>query len=281
MNVFERIVQYSSVFSLLDLLDIALVAFVIYQLIRLIRRSNAGKALMGIALLFVVMQFAQLFQLRVISYLLANTLQMGLIALVIVFQPEIRKALEKMGRRNILKGLEREESDIMETAILQTVQACAAMSWARDGALIVFERGIELRDVIKTGTILDGYPNSEFLKNIFYPKAPLHDGAVIMQRGRVAAAGCMLPLTSNDNLSKDLGMRHRAGVGMSENSDAVVVIVSEETGTISVAIGGMLKRHLAPETLEKLLRNELLSQQDENKKTGLISNLISLLRVKR
>lgn len=281
MNVFERIVQYSSVFSLLDLLDIALVAFVIYQLIRLIRRSNAGKALMGIVFLFVVMQFAQLLQLRVISYLLANTLQMGLIAIVIVFQPEIRKALEKMGRRNILKGLEREESGIMETAIVQTVQACAAMSWSRDGALIVFERGIELRDVIKTGTTLDAYPSSEFLKNIFYPKAPLHDGAVIMQQGRVAAAGCMLPLSSNDNLSKDLGMRHRAGVGMSENSDAVVVIVSEETGTISVAIGGMLKRHLAPETLEKLLRNELLSQQEDNKKVGVISNLIGLLRVKR
>lgn len=281
MNVFEWIIRYSSIFGLLDLLDIALVAFVVYQLIRLIRRSSAGKALMGVVLLFVVLQLSQLFQLRVISYLLANTLQMGLIALVIVFQPEIRKALEKVGRRNILKGLDREEHNVMDTAIVQAVEACSAMSKTRDGALIVFEREIELRDIIKTGTVLDGYPSAEFLKNIFYPKAPLHDGAVIVQQGRVAAAGCMLPLSSNENLSKDLGMRHRAGVGMSENSDAVVVIVSEETGTISVAIGGMLKRHLAPETLEKLLRNELMPQQEENKKVGILSNLLGLLRVKR
>lgn len=281
MNVFDWFVQYSSVFSLLDLLDIAIVAFIIYQLIRLVRRSNAGRALMGIALLFVVLQLSQILQLRVISYLLANTLQMGLIALVIVFQPEIRKALEKVGRRNILKGLDREDQHAMEAAIVQTVEACTAMSWARDGALIVFEREIELNDVAKTGTILNADPSCEFLKNIFYPKAPLHDGAVIMQQGRVAAAGCMLPLSANDNLSKDLGMRHRAGVGMSENSDAVVVIVSEETGSISVAIGGMLKRHLAPETLEKLLRNELMPKIDGNKKTGVVSALLGLLRVKK
>ncbi len=281
MNVFEWIIQYSSVFGLLDLLDIALVAFVVYQLIRLIRRSSAGKALMGVVLLFVVLQLAQLFELRVISYLLANTLQMGLIALVIVFQPEIRKALEKVGRRNILKGLEREEHNVMDTAIVQAVEACSAMAKARDGALVVFEREIELRDIIKTGTVLDAYPSAEFLKNIFFPKAPMHDGAVIVQQGRIAAAGCMLPLSANENLSKDLGMRHRAGVGMSENSDAVVVIVSEETGSISVAIGGMLKRHLAPETLEKLLRNELMPQQEENKKVGILSNLLGLLRVKR
>ena len=277
MGVIQSITQYVTMFSLIDVLDIAIVAFIVYQLIKLIRRSNAGKVVKGIILLLIVMQISQLLQLKVVNFLLANTIQLGLIALVIVFQPEIRKGLEKVGRSNILHALDREAPHVMEQAIVQTVEACAAMSWSRDGALIVFERGITLTDIIKTGTVLNADPSSEFLKNIFYPKAPLHDGAVIMQGGRVAAAGCVLPLSANDNLSKDLGMRHRAGVGMSENSDAVVVIVSEETGSISVAIGGMLKRHLAPETLEKLLRNELMPKSEETKKTG----ILGMLKVKR
>ena len=281
MNVFEWITKYSAIFNIVDLLDILIVAFIVYQLIRLIRRSTAGKALMGVLLLVVVLQFSQLLQLRVVSYLLANTLQMGLIALVIVFQPEIRKALEKVGRSNIIKSLEREGVDAVETAVVQVVEACRAMSLSRDGALIVFEREIDLNDYVKTGTILNADPSAEFIKNIFYPKAPLHDGAVIVQRGRVASAGCILPLSGNDNLSKDLGMRHRAGVGMSENSDAVVVIVSEETGAISVAIGGMLKRHLAPETLAKLLRNELLAQNEVTKKNGVLANILGFMKVKK
>ena len=281
MNVFEWITKYSAIFNIVDLLDILIVAFIVYQLIRLIRRSTAGKALMGVLLLVVVLQFSQLLQLRVVSYLLANTLQMGLIALVIVFQSEIRKALEKVGRSNIIKSLEREGVDAVETAVVQVVEACRAMSLSRDGALIVFEREIDLNDYVKTGTILNADPSAEFIKNIFYPKAPLHDGAVIVQRGRVASAGCILPLSGNDNLSKDLGMRHRAGVGMSENSDAVVVIVSEETGAISVAIGGMLKRHLAPETLAKLLRNELLAQNEVTKKNGVLANILGFMKVKK
>jgi len=175
----------------------------------------------------------------------------------------------------------REGLDAVETALVQTVEACRAMSQSRDGALIVFEREIDLNDYVKTGTILNADPSAEFIKNIFYPKAPLHDGAVIVQHGRVSSAGCILPLSGNDNLSKDLGMRHRAGVGMSENSDAVVVIVSEETGTISVAIGGMLKRHLAPETLEKLLRNELLPRGEETKKNGIFANILGFMKVKK
>ena len=141
--------------------------------------------------------------------------------------------------------------------------ACTEMSQTRTGALIVFEREILLDDMVRSGTVLDAAVSSELLKNIFFVKAPMHDGAVIVRHGRVLGAGCMLPLSKNVNLSRDLGMRHRAGIGMSENSDAVVVIVSEETGSISVAIGGMLKRHLKPETLETLLRNELLPREED------------------
>lgn len=272
MNALQYIAKYLTMFSLQDAVDIALVTFLVYKLIKIINKSNAGQVIKGIILLIVAMQLAQLLKLRVISYLFVNTMQLGLLALVIVFQPELRKALQRVGRSRFTQFIDREETSIiMEKAITQTVEACTAMSWARDGALIVFQRSIMLDDIVKTGTVLDGEPSSEFIKNIFYPKAPLHDGAVVIQKGRVSAAGCVLPLSENTNLSKELGTRHRAGVGMSENSDAVVVIVSEETGSISVAIGGMLKRHLAPETLEKLLRNELLPKSDENKKNALFN----------
>ena len=163
----------------------------------------------------------------------------------------------------------------METAIRETVDAYTSMSRDKVGALMVFERQNLLDDVIKTGTPLDCSVSSELLKNLFWNKAPLHDGAVIVRDGRIVGAGCMLPLSSNVNLSRDLGMRHRAGIGMSEHSDAVVVIVSEETGSISAAMGGMLKRHLAPATLEQLLRNELLSDRQEEERTLNLSSLLS------
>ena len=150
----------------------------------------------------------------------------------------------------------------MEKTIAQTVLACTEMSRSRTGALIVFEQKMQLDDMVRSGTVLDAAVSSELLKNIFFVKAPMHDGAVIIRHGRLLGAGCMLPLSKNVNLSRDLGMRHRAGIGMSENSDAVVVIVSEETGSISVAIGGMLRRHLMPETLENILRNELMPQEE-------------------
>ena len=158
--------------------------------------------------------------------------------------------------------------------------ACTEMSQSRTGALIVFEREILLDDMVRSGTVLDAAVSAELLKNIFFVKAPMHDGAVIVRHGRVLGAGCMLPLSKNVNLSRDLGMRHRAGIGMSENSDAVVVIVSEETGSISVAIGGMLKRHLKPETLENLLRNELLPREEDSE-DRLKFNLLNLLRSKK
>ena len=200
------------------------------------------------------------------NYLLSHMVSVGVLALMILFQPELRQILEQIGSKNIrllrVFAPEQQVSE-MEQAIDQTVIACSEMSQTKTGVLIVFERHIQLDDMVRSGTTLDASVSSELLKNIFFVKAPMHDGAVIIRQGRILGAGCMLPLSKNVNLSRDLGMRHRAGIGMSENSDAVVVIVSEETGSISVAIGGMLKRHLMPETLRQLLRNELMPQPEE------------------
>lgn len=277
MNVLDSILNFISMFTLRDAIDIAIIAFLIYKLIKLISGSSAGRVVKGIILLILAMQVAQLFGLKVVNYILANTMQVGLIALVVVFQPELRKALERMGRSAFPQLIGRESVDDMDRVIRETVEAASAMSWSRDGALIVFERDIKLNDFTRTGTKLDARVSAELMKNIFYPKAPLHDGAVIVQNGQISAAGCMLPLTANNTLSKELGMRHRAGIGVSEVSDAVVVIVSEESGSISVAVDGMIKRHLSPETLEKLLKNELVRDVEEEKKTG----LFGFLRVKK
>ncbi len=275
MDILNQVIRYVTMFGIWDAVDIIIVAYIFYKLITFSRRTNAGQVIKGIVLFLVIAQLSNLLGLNVLNFLLVNTMQLGLLALVILFQPELRKALERFGVKLFPQFSFDRTSDAseLEHAILQTVDACKNLSWSRTGALIVFEREILLNNIIKTGTVIDSKVSSELLKNVFYPKAPLHDGALIVQKGRVAAAGCMLPLSGNTNLSKQLGMRHRAGVGMSENSDAVVVVVSEETGSVSVAIGGMLKRHLAPETLEKLLRNELMPNKVENKKSNILSSI--------
>ena len=271
-----------SLIRISDILDILIMAFLIYKLMMLIRRTSSGQVVKGVLVVLVAFGLASFFQLTVFSYLLSRTLELGVLALVILFQPEIRRFLEQMGSGKL--GLNNvfshpDTPTEMENAILQTVEAYAPLSQSKTGALMVFERSNRLDSALKTGTALDAEVNSELLKNIFWNKAPLHDGAVIVRNGRLAGAGCMLPLSCNVNLSKDLGMRHRAGIGVSEQSDAVVAIVSEETGSISVAVGGMLKRHLAPETLERLLRNELISEEESG--NGRKFNLINLFKAKK
>ena len=194
---------------------------------------------------------------------------------------ELRRALERVGAQLHFHLLSTESAaSIEQSAVNATVQACEIMSRERVGVLLVFERETPLDEYFKTGTIVDAQLSEQLLRNLFFTKASLHDGAVIIRHGRILGAGCMLPLSKNVNLSRDLGMRHRAGIGMSENSDAVVVIVSEETGSISVAIGGMLKRHLMPETLSKLLRNELMPQPEEleDKPRRSLADLLGLRR---
>ena len=257
-----------------DIIDILIVAFLIYKLIGIIRRTNSHTIAKGVLMVILVLWVSDFLNLTVIHFVLAKTVEVGLLALVILFQPELRRALEKVGSGSILSLLRGNvQVQAVETAITQTVIACKAMSRSKTGALIVFERVNKLDNQINTGTIVNSDTTAELLKNMFFNKAPLHDGAVIISEGRIAAAGCMLPLSSNQNLSRDLGMRHRAGIGMSEHSVAVVAIVSEETGAISIAVDGMLKRHLSPETFEKILRNEIIIQEElttEKKKKSLL-----------
>ncbi|MBR6114938.1 MAG: diadenylate cyclase CdaA [Oscillospiraceae bacterium] len=267
MDIFSSIKQTFSqigTIRIMDIIDIALVAVLLYFIIMLIRRTRTSKVFMGILIILLALWLSGEIQLYTVNYILRSAVQIGLLALVVLFQPEIRRFLETLGNGTpftMLFGGER--SLTSENAITQTVLACTDLSKTRTGALIIFERSNRLEEQIRTGTILDAETTAELLKNIFYPKAPLHDGAVIIRNGRIEAAGCMLPLSENPNLSRDLGMRHRAGIGMSEATDALVVIVSEETGGISVAESGMLKRHLSRDTFEKLLRNGLLTEQEE------------------
>ena len=253
-----------------DLLDIAILSFVIYKILWILRKTSSGRVLWGILILLFAMALFSQMELIATSFLLGKLVEWGVVVLVVLFQPEIRRFLERVGssRLGLVFSSNKSSPMDLEFAIAQTTAAYTDMSRDKVGALMVFERQNLLDDVIKTGTALDCAVSSELLKNIFWNKAPLHDGAVIVRDGRIVGAGCMLPLSGNVNLSRDLGMRHRAGIGMSEHSDAVVVIVSEETGSISAAVGGMLKRHLAPETLERLLRNELLNDDKQEEKKG-------------
>jgi diadenylate cyclase len=278
LSVFaERFSSYVSVFDIRHAIDILLVTIVVYFAIQLLRRSSAFAVVKGIIFLVLVLLLSDIFSLYALNFLLFSTLQVGVLAAIVIFQPELRKMLGQVGTTANLP-LGRSGAGMLEKCVTETVEACRALSWERQGALIVFERREPLSDLAETGTLIDAAVTSELLKNIFYPKAPLHDGAVIIQGGRITAASCMLPLTSNQNLSRDLGMRHRAGIGVSESSDSVAVIVSEETGSLSAAIGGMLKRHLAPETLEKLLRLELLPTDPKEGKG--LSGLSKLIRKK-
>ena len=267
-KIINGALSYASIAGINDLIDILVVAFVIYKLISLLRDTAAERLLKGIALLFIIMQVVNVLQLSALSYILSYCFTYGAVALLVIFQPELRRILEQLGKGNLQRFITGSEIDenAIEQAIDQTVIACEAISWTRTGVLMVFERQEKLGEIVNTGTTIDAAPSSELLKNIFYPKSPLHDGAAIMREGRICAAACVLPLSGNQNLSRDLGTRHRAAVGMSESSDAVVVVVSEETGTISVAIGGMLKRHLTPEMLRRILTAELIPSENEKEK---------------
>ena len=272
--------RYLLTLQVTDFLDVAIMAYVFYRLFWMVRTTKAASLLKGLFLFLALLALSNALELNGISWLMNRMVDIGFVALVVLFQPEIRRLLEELGSRRFVAFFSHTEAKgVMDEAIGQTVLACTEMSQSRTGALIVFEREMSLDDMVRSGTVLDAAVSGELLKNIFFVKAPMHDGAVIVRHGRVLAAGCMLPLSKNVNLSRDLGMRHRAGIGMSENSDAVVVIVSEETGSISVAIGGMLKRHLKPETLENILRNELVPQEQETKQPKL--NLQGLLRMRK
>lgn len=253
--------------GIMDVVDILIVAYIIYRLMKLLKDTSAARLAKGVIWLLLIFLVASVAGLTTISFILQTSLGIGVTAAIVIFQPELRRLLEQLGKGN-LSGLltSANDPDAAEAAIDATVKACADMSRTKTGVLIVFERKERLGEIIATGTMVDAEPSAELLKNIFFKNSPLHDGALIMRDGRICAAGCVLPLSGNQNLSRDLGTRHRAAVGMSESSDSVLVVVSEETGAISVAIGGMLKRHLSPEILRKVLESELIADDKPDKK---------------
>ena len=276
-NGLSRSVNYLSTMGISDFLDIIIVAYLIYKAIGFVRRTNSNNLAKGLVVFLLALWGSDIFSLTMINFLLRKTAELGLIALLILFQPELRRLLERMGS-GFASGRS-SSGTVMDSAISQTVQACCDMSASKTGALIIFERGVALNSIISTGTVINADTTAELLKNMFFNKAPLHDGAVIIRDGRIAAAGCVLPLTQRTNLSKDLGMRHRAGIGLSEESDAVIIVVSEETGAISAAMDGMLKRHLSGEALDKLLRSELTREDDSTEKHSFMDNIRNFFKV--
>lgn len=264
-SFFSAFNQFRTI-SFIDIIDILIVAYIIYRIMKLLKDTSAERLIKGIIILVGIMLLASMLHLTMISWLLQQALNVGLFAIVVVFQPELRRLLEQIGEGNFSRLIVPADApDEVESMITATVSACADMSRTKTGALIVFERRERLGEIISTGTMVDAAPSAELIKNIFFKNSPLHDGAMIVRAGRVCAAGCVLPLSGNQSLSRDLGTRHRAAVGMSESADSVLVVVSEETGSISVAIGGMLKRHLSPDMLRKLLENELLDSEKQEK----------------
>ena len=258
-----------------DVLDILLVTYLIYRVVLLVRSTSAMRIAKGFMAILVISAVTQIQELWTLNFLLGQILSIGLLALVILFQPELRRMMDHLGSSVSLRRFLAPERELgeMDMVISQTVKACEIMGRERVGALIVFARTHQLDEYFKTGTVIDSRVSEQLIRNIFFPKAALHDGAMIIRDSRIAAAGCVMPLSDSHRLSADLGTRHRAGVGTSEASDAVVVIVSEETGTISVAVGGMIKRHLAPQTLERLLRMELIKDETDKLEPKLLTTM--------
>ena len=272
MNSIVNVLQQLARMRWSDYLDVIVVALIIFGILPLLRTHNTMRIAKVVAAVVVVSWLTEILDLYTLNWIMDQMLNVGLMAVVVIFQPELRRMMDRLGSVEIKKvlGMTRPVQE-MDNVIAQTVMACEVMSRERVGALIVFAREARLDDFCKTGTAVDGQVSEQLIRNIFCPMAALHDGAMIIRDGRVAAAGCVLPLSDSKRLSADLGTRHRAGVGMSEATDAVVIVVSEETGTISVAIGGMLKRHLAARTLEQLLKKELAFEEDLVEKSGIMN----------
>ena len=254
-KIYNILLNQFSFIQFTDILDILILAYVIYKGLRFIRDTKTIQLLKGIIILIAIMQVSYFANLHAVYYLLANAMQLGLIAIVIMFQPELRRGLEHLGRQGMAKRFyfDTESDHKTEETIKEIVEACQSMSKSRIGALMVFERQEKLGEIIETGIKINADISSELIINIFIPNTPLHDGAMVIRNNKIEAASCFLPLTQNQSLSKDLGTRHRSGIGMSEEADAVVVIVSEETGRISLAIDGELITNLTAELLEEKL----------------------------
>lgn len=267
-NFYQSLLDQLSMIRFTDLIDVLIVTYVIYKALKFVRDTRTVQLLKGVVIIIVIMQISYFANLHTVYYILSNAMQLGVIAILIMFQPELRRALEQVGRTTIGKWFnfeEQQEQAEKSQLITEIVHSCQAMSKSRIGALIVLERETKLGEIIDTGIPLNADVSSELLVNIFIPKTPLHDGAVIVRDNKIVAAASFLPLSQNPNLSKELGTRHRAGLGVSEESDAVVVIVSEETGGISIAMGGELNVNLSGDALESVLKRALEADGKDGK----------------
>ena len=269
-EMLEFIVSRITSITFFDILDIAIVSVVFYYIFKFVRDRRAGKLAIGIFFIIILLVVSNVFDMYALNFLLSNVVQVGIIGLMIVFQSELRFFLEKVGGNSVISSINRKNDKKIFSEVVKcidaVVDACASFSREMVGALIVFERTTKLGDVIKTGTIIDSEPSEYLIKNIFFNKAPLHDGALVVRGCRLYSAGCFLPLCSNDGINKSLGTRHRAALGMSENSDAVVVVVSEETGTISIAVEGVLTRDYTTDSLKQTLISLLIGTDQQQKK---------------
>ena len=273
--LWDKVVQFFGTYHFFtDTLDIVLVALFIFFIVRLVRDSRAEQLVKGIAFLGLLYMMAHLLDLITVKYLIKAVFDNGLLVLIVIFQPEIRRALEQAGHSRsgivrLLGGFNSLDNTAMieqwDKAIDAVADAIDILQAQKMGALIVLERATRLGEIVHTGTLLDAAPSGELISNIFFNKAPLHDGALIIREGKLCAAGCILPLTDNQQISRELGTRHRAGVGMSENSDALVIILSEETGAVSLADAGELQRNFTHDGLVKALADRMLWNAEEER----------------
>lgn len=257
-----NIMELFTTFRIIDLIDIVIVAVIFYKLLMLIKETRAEQLIKGLIVLLVVLNVSEWLNMHMIHFILKNTMTVGVIALLVVFQPELRRALEYIGRT---KWLSISISEVIKEEVMHNIEeivnATTLLSRSKTGALMVIERETGLNEIVDTGTLIEGKISALLIANIFEHNAPLHDGAVLIKKAKIMAAGCFLPLSIKPNLSRDLGTRHRAALGMVENSDALVVVVSEETGAISVAIDGQLKRFLEITELKKILTDNLIVEE--------------------
>ena len=285
---FKDIVSYiAAVLSgvrIIDVIDVVIVSFLLYYVYKFIRERRAGRLAIGVIFLVLFTLVSEFLNMYAVSFIMENLFQVGIIALIIVFQPELRTALEKFGAEPLktfmLGDRQNKDTDAHEL-IGALCSAVCDMSLEKTGALIVIERTTRLGDITKTGTEIDAKADPFLIKNVFFNKAPLHDGAMVIRNGRINAVGCFLPLSTNPEIIKDLGTRHRAGIGMSEVSDAVVIIVSEETGTISTALDGKLKSNYSYQSLKKFLEGELVVSGEEISRRKQLKNILHISQKER
>lgn len=260
LGYFQQLYQYPIKLIIL-LIDITIVVFLIYKLLQIVKGTRAWQLLKGIALLIIITALSSILELKILNYILTSFMTYGVLILIVVFQPELRRALEQLGTNKVSKyfGLDKDMATKTKEDIYKIVIATQELAKSKTGALIVIERDIQIKDIIDTGIILDSEISPQLLVNIFTPKTPLHDGAVIISQNKIKSAACMLPLASDKDIAKELGTRHRAAIGISKESDAIAIVVSEETGKISIAKDGTLIVDLKEETLKKILIKNIIT----------------------